>query len=541
MQTLTEKRHRPQLKPTRSSSSAQAGQKHQSNPVLDLQRSVGNQAVQRLFNGNHSNTRPDTDSLTHSAGTSLDSGIRAQFERRIGETVGDVRIHRGPEVDKALRAQGALAAAAGNQIAVSNGVPSPETHEGRSVLEHELVHVAQQKNARGPVSEHIDFEAEQQARNFTKPVPELQSPLRRVSQPSVMFLTAASGQHVDAASSGGLTADLTSPIVTGRTVHFQFDVSPTASYTPATTLASPYPSYQWKVTDRDTGATVASATSATNEREIVYPRAGHFRVECVLTDPRKGKTPPVTLDQDVVDEDPKLAGSLDPDSDLAEAERELVDDLRAYVNDAATATGPQGITPRFLAAILRQEIANTNPTPSFVPFRDTNKESRTSELSGVDAAIKKKASGATVNMNDIDHSVGVAQVKLSTAAMHKGLIPWTEANPVNKQPARATIATNFAALPTTSLSDLHALLAWPKSNIKTAADLLARLKNRPNRYPTMGRASFGVDQRACEIVATEYNIGPTTSAEPAAVASSYGKDIWSFMSVALIKKVFPNT
>ena len=539
MQRLSEKRRHPQAKPSHVSRSPQAATARQSNPVLDLQRNVGNQAVQRTFGGDHAGAKRNASIAEflgqHSSGTSLDPRLRGQFENQIGEKLGDVRIHRGTEIDKSLRAHGALAAAAGNDVAISTGVPSPETQEGRAVLQHELVHVAQQKNARGPVTDRVDFEAEEQAKNFASPQAGRDlSQIRQVLQPSVMFLTADSGQHVDTPG-GGLTADLTSPVVAGRKVHFQLDVSSMPPH------PSPTSYYEWIVIDRDAKKTVAHDISTTNEHAIVYPRAGHFRVECFFVDPRKGKTPTVTLDQDVVDEDPKLAGSLDSDSDLAEAERELVDDLRTYVIDAATATGPQGITPLFLAAILRQEISNTNPAFSWVPFRDTNKQSRESELSDVKTAIEKKASGATVDPKDIDHSVGVAQVKLSTAAMHKGLIPWTEANPANKGPARATIATNFSALPTTSLTDLHTLLAWPKSNIKTAADLLARLKNRTNRYPTMSRGSFGADQRACEIVATEYNIGPTTSPEPAAVASSYGKDIWSFMSVALLKKIFPNT
>lgn len=387
-----------------------------------------------------------------------------------------------------------------------------------------------------------DHVAEHQARTLAGSMllPGSMPAISRITRPTVMFLTNASGQHADTAT-GGITADLTSPIVVGRSVRFQTDIAPTASYTPVTTLASPYHFYRWDVFDRDSGAKVASDTSVANQRSIVYPRAGHFRVECVLVDPHKGTTPAVTLDQDVVAEDPKLAASLSSNTDYGEAERELVDDLRSYVNDAAAGTGPQGITARFLAAILREEISNTNPTPSFVPFRDTNKQSRESELSGVDAAIKKQASGQSVPPQDIDHSVGVAQVKLSTAAMAQGLIPWTEADPANKQPARNTIAKNFSALPNTTLTDLYNLLAWPKSNIKTAANFLAKLKNRANRYPSMPRATFGVNQRACEIIATEYNVGATNSPEVSAQPSNYGQTIWTNMSTPVVQKVFPNT
>jgi hypothetical protein len=481
-------------------------------------------------------------------GQALGSAERQWFEQRIGEDLGNVRLHRGSEVDRALRSQGAQAATLGRDIAMSSAVGAPEKPQGRSVLAHELIHVAQQKGASGPVSESPDVAAERQARTLASSMllPGAMPAIHRVARPSVMFLTDTSGQHADTAS-GGITSDLTSPIVVGRTVHFQVDMTPQLTFAPATALGNPYPHYLWNVIDKDSGATVASNSfpaaqpGGTVRTSVIYPRAGHFRVECIYIDPSRGATPAVTLNQDVVGEDPKLAADLSSDSDYSEAERELVDDLRSYVNDAAAGTGPQGITARFLAAILREEIANTRTVPSWLPFGGTNKQARESELSGVDAAIKKQASGQSVPPQDIDHSVGVAQVKLSTAAMAQGLIPWTEADPANKLPARNTIAQNFSALPGTTLTDLYSLLAWPKSNIRTAANYLAKLKNRANRYPSMMRATFGVNERACEIIATEYNVGATNSPEFSAQPSSYGQTIWKNMSSTVVQKVFPNT
>jgi hypothetical protein len=478
------------------------------------------------------------------SGRPLEPGFRLWFERRTGQTLGDVRTHRGPQAEKATRDRGALAATLGSDIALSSAVGGTDTPQGRFVLAHELIHVAQQKDAKYPMSRGQDSAAEGQAHALTPSlfVPGPQPSIHRVAQPSMMFLTDLSGQHADSAT-GGITADLTSPVVVGRVVHFQVDISPTASYSaPLVLRAGPYHYYLWRVFYRDTNAKVAEDFTPENKKGIIYPRAGHFRVECSLTDPRKGgETPALTLEQNVVDEDPSLAGSLSSDSDYSEAERELVDDFRQYVNDAAAGTGAQGITARFLASVLREEIANTNTSPLPSWARSTNKAAREGELADVKTAIQNRASGSNVPTKEINRSVGVAQTKLSTVAMMQGLIPWIEQDPANKNPARKQIETNFSALSTSTLADLHTLLAWPKSNIKTAATLLAKLKNRPSRYPSMARADFGTNQRACEIIATEYNIGATTSPEPSANTSDYGRRIWTYMSLPVMQKFFSNS
>ena len=84
------------------------------------------------------------------------------------------------------------------------------------------------------------------------------------------------------------------------------------------------------------------------------------------------------------------------------------------------------------------------------------------------------------------------------------------------------------------------ILAWPKSNIAEAANILAKLKNRPTRYPAMARADFGANARACQIIATEYNTGATNSAEADAQPAEYGIRIWKYMSLPLMQKYFTN-
>ena len=337
---------------------------------------------------------------------------------------------------------------------------------------------------------------------------------------------------------GSITSDLTSPIVVGREVLLQINFSLPMIFNPSN-IAVPVPRYTWRVINRDTNTKISEDFGPSKQKQVIYPTIGHFRVEVTFTDPNRGVTPAVILDQDTVSEDPTLAGVLSSQSDYREAERELINDFRSYVNNAAASTGAQGVTPRFLACILREEIANTEGITGTLLF--TNKEFRMEKLSNVDIAIKKRATGANVPVDDLLRSLGVGQVKLSSAAMVLGLIPLIEQDPNNKEPGRTRIKTEFSKLSTTTLTDLFTLLAWPKSNIEMAANYLAKLKNRPNRYPSLSRAVFGTNQRACEIIATEYQLGATSSPEFSAIASDYGQRIWSYMSLPLIQQFFPNS
>ncbi len=47
--------------------------------------------------------------------------------------------------------------------------------------------------------------------------------------------------------------------------------------------------------------------------------------------------------------------------------------------------------------------------------------------------------------------------------------------------------------------------------------------------------------RACKIIATEYNLGASNSMESAASPNYYGDDIWTKMSDPVLAHYFPNT
>ncbi|RZV11758.1 uncharacterized protein DUF4157 [Natrinema hispanicum] len=79
-----------------------------------------------------------------SPGRSLDPSIQRVMEDRMGDSLGDVRIHTGPKAAQACEQINARAFTVGNHVAFNSGEYDPESPEGQHVLAHELAHVRQQ-------------------------------------------------------------------------------------------------------------------------------------------------------------------------------------------------------------------------------------------------------------------------------------------------------------------------------------------------------------------------------------------------------------
>ncbi|WP_239524380.1 DUF4157 domain-containing protein [Halogeometricum borinquense] len=84
-----------------------------------------------------------------SPGKQLDSSIQRVMEERMGDNLGDVRIHTGPQAAKACEDINARAFTVGNHIAFNRGEYDPDSLEGQHILAHELVHVRQQTGKSG--------------------------------------------------------------------------------------------------------------------------------------------------------------------------------------------------------------------------------------------------------------------------------------------------------------------------------------------------------------------------------------------------------
>ncbi|ELZ14325.1 hypothetical protein C479_00415 [Halovivax asiaticus JCM 14624] len=66
------------------------------------------------------------------------------MEARMGDSLGDVRVHTGPKAAAACEAINARAFTVGNHVAFGPGEYDPEDEDGQHVIAHELAHVRQQ-------------------------------------------------------------------------------------------------------------------------------------------------------------------------------------------------------------------------------------------------------------------------------------------------------------------------------------------------------------------------------------------------------------
>ena len=83
------------------------------------------------------------------SGRPLTTSLRTFFEPRLGRSFTDVRIHDSAAAGDRARSVNALAFTYGRNIVFNRGRYSPESHTGRHLLTHELIHVVQQGKA-GP-------------------------------------------------------------------------------------------------------------------------------------------------------------------------------------------------------------------------------------------------------------------------------------------------------------------------------------------------------------------------------------------------------
>jgi hypothetical protein len=86
----------------------------------------------------------DINNVVSQEGSLLDSSTREFMETRFGYDFDNVRIHTGYRAAESASSVNAFAYTVGNDIVFGAGQYSPNTFEGRRLLAHELVHVAQQ-------------------------------------------------------------------------------------------------------------------------------------------------------------------------------------------------------------------------------------------------------------------------------------------------------------------------------------------------------------------------------------------------------------
>ena len=185
---------------------AHVGQSHEVHSILHLQRTIGNQAMQRLLqayaeefvaagSATTASTRVEHDvsrmhvhppaagsiqtklainkpgdeyeqeadhavpplvhEVVRSAGQPLDPATRAFMEPRFGHDFSQVRVHTDAKAAESARDLNANAYTVGRNIVFGAGQFLPGTQVGRQLLSHELTHVVQQGRSPVPVARSL--------------------------------------------------------------------------------------------------------------------------------------------------------------------------------------------------------------------------------------------------------------------------------------------------------------------------------------------------------------------------------------------------
>jgi hypothetical protein len=113
--------------------------------IVNLQRAVGNQSVQRMISDSSPGLPKSlTTSSSGAGGEPLPKETLEKMEDRFGEDFGDVRIHSDAQATQSAHDLEAEAYTRGRDIYFAPGKYAPNSSEGERLIAHELTHVVQQ-------------------------------------------------------------------------------------------------------------------------------------------------------------------------------------------------------------------------------------------------------------------------------------------------------------------------------------------------------------------------------------------------------------
>lgn len=131
-------------------------------PVERVASGIGNRAFAELARHGEGilpdgRAHPDVEhaiATRRGGGRSLDPGVRERMAPGLGDGLGDVRVHDGPDADALARSVQARAFAVGSDLFFAEGEHRPGTAAGDRLIAHELTHVVQQRGApaEGPLT-----------------------------------------------------------------------------------------------------------------------------------------------------------------------------------------------------------------------------------------------------------------------------------------------------------------------------------------------------------------------------------------------------
>ena len=344
----------------------------------------------------------------------------------------------------------------------------------------------------------------------------------------------------------------------------------------ATTAGNIWPvipsAYRWKVASRPNGWTIVEVTTTQGVWYWKAAAAGDIRVSVDVMD---GTTVLGTLAldqtiqpmrQDVVDHVATYGLSR------IDVLHELMVDFYPYISEAVLATGANGVPAAMVAACLYHEMLSRfrEGSPEAEVYRGKVREGIEGgdilgfwdyifELEGKKAAsvhfgreddrvreveldlIRELYEEEIVYRWSGGKSLGVGQLRQSTAAMVRSQIPWREwtRDPNDQRAIAEQIDNDWSALDKPRKAAIYNLLRFPKTCIRLVAEFLALIKNRPftrtgdasttTRWPTLTRAQLLANEGAASVIGQEFNVGASTTPAGQAKANNYGRYVWKYM------------
>lgn len=239
-----------------------------------------------------------------------------------------------------------------------------------------------------------------------------------------------------------------------------------------------------------------------------------------------------------------------PDIEIGNAisTNELANDFYRYIQDSVEEpiNGETNMIPwQLLAAIAYREMFFA---PKESPMgMNWHKPNRTTELFLYRNLLNGTSSGPW-GMFDIEGaSLGVCQIQPQTLATvllnpGTGTTPYTpfleEDTVINDGELLAENRLNaYLGLNTNDRVDLFNLLRFPKSHLRMCNIVLQKLKNRTHRYPSLDAEELLADSKALQVIATEYNQGPTTTprdcvnpGDRCVGPNDYGREVYTIIT-----------
>ncbi len=109
--------------------------------LLGLQHVVGNRTISAILSNQHRVHQPQLPPL--GSGRPLDPPVQQRLEKRLGNDLGQVRVHTDGPAAESARNLGALAYSTGPDVVFRPGEYQPWTAGGFDLLTHEVAHVVQ--------------------------------------------------------------------------------------------------------------------------------------------------------------------------------------------------------------------------------------------------------------------------------------------------------------------------------------------------------------------------------------------------------------